>query len=137
MDRRGRPDEWIWLAPDLLAGFGILPIVQEDTKKPAPKRRFFLAYCLNYLAAGAAGAAASAAGAAGAAGAAPSAAGAAGAAAGASAAGAAGAGASTLGASAGAGAGASSFLPQAVKVRASRAASSTECFIIVPFNQIK
>jgi hypothetical protein len=41
----------------------------------------------------------------------------------------AGAGASTLGASAGAGAGASSFLPQAVKDRASSAASRMECFI--------
>ena len=98
-------------------------------KKSRPVGRLFAhsARSRNYCffssagaAAGAAGAAASAAGAAGAAGAAASAAGAAGAGAA--------AGAAASGAGAGAGA-ASSFLPQADRATASRAATRSDCFI--------
>jgi len=103
-------------------------------KKADPKAGFFLPNKNYFLspAGAAAGAAASAGAAAGAAASAGAAAGAA-----ASAAGAAGAGAAT-GAGAGAGAGAaSSFLPQADKETANRAASRSECFILyVPFTKV-
>ena len=103
---------------------------------------YFLASSAAGAAASAAGAAASAAGAAGAsaagaaagasaAGAAASAAGAAGASAAGAAAGAAGASAAGAAASAAGAAGASSFLPQAVRVRATSAATRSEFFIWV------
>lgn len=104
--------------------------VGDRNKKAGPKAGFQLLET-NYLA-GAAGAAAASAGAA-----AASAGAAAASAAGAAAAstGAAGAGASMAGAAA-SGAGASSFLPQADRATASRAANSTEYFIGCSLNEV-
>jgi len=112
---------------------------RASNKKAGPKTGFFLPNKNYFLspagaaagAAASAGLAASAAGAAASAGLAASAAGAAASAAGAA------AGAAT-GAGAGAGAGAaSSFLPQADKETANKAASRSECFILyVPFTKV-